>query len=185
MSGDATINNAGAISIGILGGNGLTRTGLSIDVNAADVSILVGTDNIKVQFDSTAANIELGTNGIRIKRGTSGQFWVANAAGDAAPVAMSGDATITNAGVLTLSASATVKPANYIVNEVPTGTLNGSNLIFTLANTPVVGKEQIFLNGLLQRPGASFDYVMSGATVTFNAGLAPGTTDSLIATYIK
>jgi hypothetical protein len=55
----------------------------------------------------------------------------------------------------------------FITREVPTGLIDGSNTIFTLANTSVAGSEQVFVNGVLQDEGASNDYTISGSTITF------------------
>ena len=74
-------------------------------------------------------------------------------------------------------------PSNFVVRETPSGTINGVNTTFTLANTPIAGTEQIYLNGLLQEPGAGNDYTISGATITYLT--APATGDRLKATYFK
>lgn len=71
---------------------------------------------------------------------------------------------------------------NYIVREAPTGAINGSNTSYVLANTPEAGTEQVFLNGLLQRPGAGNDYTISGDTITYLT--APVTGDWLVVSYI-
>jgi hypothetical protein len=53
--------------------------------------------------------------------------------------------------------------------EIPSGSVNGSNAVFTLSETPsVANTEQVFLNGLLQMAGAEADYTMAGGTITFN-----------------
>jgi hypothetical protein len=44
-------------------------------------------------------------------------------------------------------------PSSIVTRETPTGTVNGSNTTFTLANTPISGTEMVFLNGLLMEPG--------------------------------
>lgn len=74
-------------------------------------------------------------------------------------------------------------PANFVVRETPSGTINGSNATFTLANTPVSGTEEVYLNGLLQDPGAGNDYTISGATITMLNVPVPG--DKLRTTYMK
>jgi len=49
--------------------------------------------------------------------------------------------------------------------EEPTGTVNGSNVTFTLANTPVSSSSvKLYLNGIFQRQGT--DYTISSATIT-------------------
>lgn len=76
-----------------------------------------------------------------------------------------------------------INSADFIVRETPTGLVNGSNTTFTLAFTPVAGKEQVFLNGILQEPGAGNDYTISGATITYLT--APVTGDKIRVSYLK
>ncbi len=75
---------------------------------------------------------------------------------------------------------------NMVVREVPSGAINGSNVTFTLANTPLSGTLQLFLNGLLLDEGASNDYTLSGNTITMNYApeASPGSADKLLATYL-
>lgn len=54
-----------------------------------------------------------------------------------------------------------------VTRETPTGTINGSNTDFTLANTPVAGSESVYLNGILQDAGGGNDYTIAGAVITF------------------
>lgn len=73
---------------------------------------------------------------------------------------------------------------NFVYNETPSGTINGSNVTFTLANTPTSGKVTIYKNGVLQAP--TTDYTISGGTITFVT--APNTnpySDILTANYMK
>lgn len=66
--------------------------------------------------------------------------------------------------------------------ETPTGAVNGVNVTFTLAFTPVLGSEHIYKNGVLQLEG----YVMAGAVITFDT--APTTTpvpDKIRVSYRK
>lgn len=74
-------------------------------------------------------------------------------------------------------------PANVVTRETPSGSVNGSNTAFTLANTPIAGTEQVFLNGLLQEPGAGNDYTISGAAITYLT--APVAGDKIRVTYLK
>lgn len=71
----------------------------------------------------------------------------------------------------------------YICREVPTGTKNGSNQEFVLANTPASGTEMVFLNGLLQDAGAGNDYTITTNTITM--AIAPISTDKILVTYWK
>lgn len=72
---------------------------------------------------------------------------------------------------------------NFVDKETPSGTINGSNVTFTLANSPVAGSEHIYLNGILQEVGAGNDYTISGLTITYLT--APLTGEKLKATYRK
>lgn len=54
------------------------------------------------------------------------------------------------------------------VQETPSGTVNGSNVTFTLANTPAASSPVlVFLDGILQLLGGGEDYTISGTTITF------------------
>jgi hypothetical protein len=64
-----------------------------------------------------------------------------------------------------------------------TFTPNGSTTIFALAFTPSGDNLQVFLNGVLQEPGAGNDYTLSGLNITMLT--APATGDRLRATYLK
>jgi hypothetical protein len=66
-------------------------------------------------------------------------------------------------------------------DETPSGLVNSSNTVFTLANTPSPGASlQLFENGLLQNPSGN-DYSLSGNTITFT--IAPSTGSALLAWY--
>ena len=73
--------------------------------------------------------------------------------------------------------------SNFIDKEVPSGTINGSNTAFTLANSPVSGSEHVYLNGILQESGAGNDYTISGANITMLT--APLTGEKIRVTYRK
>lgn len=91
------------------------------------------------------------------------------------PATVSGDASKYLKGDGTW---ATIAPINFATNETPSGSINGSNVTFTLANTPITGSVQLYL-GLYQAPGN--DYTISGATITMTS--APLTGQTLIANY--
>jgi len=73
--------------------------------------------------------------------------------------------------------------SNFVTRETPSGSINGSNTAFTLANTPVSGSEEVFLNGQLLEPGAGNDYTISGANITMLT--APLTGEILRVNYRK
>jgi hypothetical protein len=71
------------------------------------------------------------------------------------------------------------------VQEVPAGTINGSNTVFTLTYTPSAGSLIFMVNGVAQNPfGSTRDFTISGATITMTTAPAGGATpDWLMATY--
>lgn len=79
-------------------------------------------------------------------------------------------------------ASAGAAP-NFAAAETPSGTINGSNATFTLANSPTGSSLELYKNGQLMIAGASADYTLSTSTITFNSGAIPKTGDALIAFY--
>lgn len=74
---------------------------------------------------------------------------------------------------------------NFWVRQTPVGTVNGTNRIFTFTALPdgTVGF-LLYVNGVLQRSGSSYEYVVSSTTITFNAGKAPPNGATLILTYV-
>ena len=72
---------------------------------------------------------------------------------------------------------------NYVFNAQLTGTINGTNAVFTLPSAPRSGTLMLYVNGLLMREGG--DYTRSGATVTFLAGAVPETGDWMSALYAR
>lgn len=79
--------------------------------------------------------------------------------------------------------SAGLLSTNFVDKEVPSGSINGSNTAFTLANTPTSGSEHVYLNGLLQESGAGNDYTISGTSITM--AVAPLTGEKLRVSYRK
>jgi hypothetical protein len=72
--------------------------------------------------------------------------------------------------------------SSIVWNEAPSGTINGANDTFTLSGAP--SGLLLSLNGLIQNEGITGDFVLSGATITFNTGSEPQIGDVLLATYI-
>jgi len=92
----------------------------------------------------------------------------------------------TNGQVLTwISSSNDWEPANpsatiLFVREVPSGTMDGTNKVFTLSFTPSPSASlTLWLNGVEQVP--TTDYAISSATITYT--VAPKSYDLMIAQY--
>lgn len=89
------------------------------------------------------------------------------------------DRDVTLSGNLTVSSNAVVA-GTYIPYEVPAGAIDGANVTFTFANSPLSQNHLIlFLNGLRQTPGA--DFTVAGAVATF--AVAPLGGDEVFASY--
>lgn len=157
----------------ILAGAGLTRTGQSIDIVTADASMTIGANSIQVHLDAAGA-ITVTASGIGINVGAAtGLQITSNALG-----------IKLNGASLTLGASGlsvTTPTPTFITREVPSGSINGSNTAFTLANTPTAGSEQVYLDGILQQSGAGNDYTISGNAITYLT--APLTAQVLLVSY--
>lgn len=127
----------------------------------------------------TAADASITISGSTIKGtpGTNGQI-IQTQAGVNSPATVSGDASIAVGGALTLNMS-TILTNHFACRETPSGTVNGSNVTFTLAHTPISGTEMVFLNGQCMNPTG--DYSISTATITFVT--APETGDIVRVTY--
>jgi hypothetical protein len=146
----------------VIAGAGMTRTGQQIDVIAADTSMQVNADSLQVKLDTRAITVAAGGIGVD----TNNSLTIAS---------------------LKLAANPAVifMKADYIIRETPTGTINGVNAAFTLAGTPVVGAEMLFLNGLLLESGAGNDYTIAGTNITMLTTSIPVTGDRLRCSYMK
>jgi len=169
-------------------GNGLTLVGTTFAVGAGNgIAVTSGTTSA-VGYGTRLITVD--SNGIGITDGTAGQLVVANGSSHASWATMSGDATLSSSGVLTINHTAStgfLKYSDEVINETPTGSVNGSNTSYTLANTPANGKSgtnsvMLYLNGQLLEPGAGNDYTISGTTITTT--FAPVTGDKLRAYYM-
>lgn len=65
-----------------------------------------------------------------------------------------------------------------VYNETPSGSINGSNVTFTLANAYIAGSLQVSLNGVTRDKGGDYS-----ESIGFNMVTAPATGDVLIAAY--
>ena len=161
-------------------GSGLSLNGSSFDVVAADTSLTVNSDNVQVRVGDGSLEV---SNGLRVKQGSAGQVYIANGSGVLTPTDLSGDVYgVSGSGSVTL-ADHIVRAANYVVRETPSGSVNDANTSFSLANTPVNGTDQVYLNGILQDPGVGNDYTISGAALNFQS--APSSGDKIRVTYLK
>jgi len=175
-NGTAVIQGSAGTSTQVLHGNASgTPTYAAVSLTA-DVSGILPIANGGLNLSAAPAN---------------GQLPIGNATGYTLAT-LTGTATVsvTNAaGSITLAvvtgSTGVVIATNFIVGETPTGTVDGSNVTFTLANTPITGKQIVYVNGTRQNPGAGNDYTISTATLTFLTGAIPQTGDVILVDYLK
>jgi len=90
--------------------------------------------------------------------------------------------TISDA-IVSASSSITLYDKQTIGNGI-TGVLDGVNNVFTLGHTPDINSEHIYINGVLQNAGATTDYTIVGAVITFSeSAVIPMSTDNLLVSY--
>jgi hypothetical protein len=125
---------------------------------------------------------------------TAGQFLAATSTSAFAPrsftngtgITITSDASATTIGV----SSAVLQAANFVPYEIPTGTVNGVNTDFVLANAPVTGSGglstlQVFVAGVRMQPNSN-DYAMfNSTTIRFQAGAIPQPGDVVSVLYFK
>jgi hypothetical protein len=92
--------------------------------------------------------------------------------------------SITNgAGSITIATTGVITSSSIVTEEVPSGTINGVNDTFTLANTPIAGTVRVYLRGLRRKSGPGNDYTISGTTLTMIT--IPQTGDAFFIDYFK
>jgi hypothetical protein len=182
MSG--AVNPAGAYVFSEAGtvskGNGF----VVIDPTTPDTAFTYGTTNMKwSQFSSAGSGVS------SVSVATANGF-AGSVSNPTTTPAITVSTTITgvlkgNGTAVSVATAGTdfMAPSDFITRETPTGTINGSNTTFTLANTPISGTEMVFLNGVLQDAGAGNDYTISGTTITMLS--APLSGDKIRASYQK
>lgn len=128
---------------------------------------------------------KIGSGQLAVARGGTGQDFSSTATGSllyfsstgtlaSLGIGTSGQTLIVSGGVPVWTSLAASTSWNWSIRETPSGSVDGSNTTFTLAHTPVSGKEAVYLDGLLMEPGAGNDYTISGATITMLSAPATG-----------
>jgi len=166
-------------------GNTQLAGNISDDKLAEDYIQTTEVDDVTIEFDESTGGL-----GLQIKDGGVDTLQLADEAvtedkldmydtpsiGEVLGYTANGMEWVTN------TVPGVVLETDVIVNEIPTGLINSSNVVYTLANTPFAGTVAVFLNGMYQAPGVGLDYTISGTTITFVK--APHTNSDLYVTYI-
>ncbi|MCO5251236.1 MAG: hypothetical protein M9949_07420 [Candidatus Kapabacteria bacterium] len=174
MSGDATISNAGVLTIGNdaittakIGNLQVTNAKLASGIDAtklADGSI----DNTEFQFlNGVTSNIQTQLDAKMTNALTNTNIFVGDASNVATGVAMSGDATISNAGVLTIGNDAitTAKIGNTQITNAKLATGIDAT---KLADGSIDNTEFQFLNGVTSNIQTQLDAKMTNALTNTN-----------------
>lgn len=183
-----------AISFSLIGstysaGTGLTLGGTAFSVNYGTTAATAAQGNDSritgaLQTSALGANIQTALGlALNAASGIAG-LTAGGVLAAAQHPALTGD--VTNAAgslatvVNTTAGTGFLKYGKIIMGEVPTGTVNGANTSFVLANSPQNGAIGVFLNGLRQK--LTTDYTIAAATITMVA--APQTSDVVTADYV-
>lgn len=157
------------------------HTAIGADVTVADGDRVVVSDSEGVIESSTITTDELDTLS-GVTSNIQSQIDTKQPIGSYI-TALTGDVTATGPGsAASTLVIATFVSSHVVTRETPSGLVNSSNTVYTLAFTPIAGTESVFLNGILMASGA-VDYSISSATITFVT--APATGDILRVSYIK
>jgi len=144
----------------------------------------IGGSNTQVQFNDGGS---FGGDSGLVFNKTTNTLTTTNISGSLTQLANGNSYLVAEDGVKITSSSAgqvSISTSKELVfNEKLSGTADGTNTKFTLANTPFDTSEiSLFVNGMLQTPNGltSFqDYSVTGSVVYFTTGSVP-TSDSLV-----
>lgn len=161
-----------------------TATSINGDTFTTGTYTLTGAAGKTLTFNNSL--ILAGTDGSTLNIGGGGTLG-SNAFTSTAYVPTTLTLTI-NGTTFDLSASRSWTVGSTVTTvsgEVPSGSLNGSNVTFTAAHTPIAGTLSITYNGLTIQP--IIDYTFSGTTATLvltgHFSSAPISTDYLLFNY--
>lgn len=175
----------------------ITVTGSADTGFIVDVATTLKTRISTLETEASAAQTAIGLNNDGTLTAFSGTSYLdAQASLKAALIALDTQVKanadhIGNVANLTTSSKANLVSAlneinaksvgDTYVRETPVGSIDGTNTIFTLSNSPIASTVQVFLNGVLQE--TTDDYTLSGTAVTFAS--APFSGDKVKVIYFK
>jgi hypothetical protein len=140
-------------------------------VDSSNVTFTLATDPI-------TGSVQLYQNGIRLKVTDDYTITGDTITFNTAPI--TGDILL--ADYATSTGTYATGSTSFIYNETPTGTIDGSNTAFDTSTNFVAGSILVYLDGQLQKPGGSYDYVETDSnTITFNT--APVLGSVLLVSY--
>ena len=168
---------------GTAGPCGTTGSGGTGGVNFVDAEFPAGTlDGTNAAFTlayapAPPASLEVFRNGMLLKQGNDYTI-----SGNALTFSSGAVPQPLDALVASYRVSVTIAGVGFIDQETPAGTVDGSNISFTLSQVPNPGGSlEVFRNGL--RLTSGLDYTASNNTVTFASGDVPQIGDVLLCSY--
>jgi hypothetical protein len=154
----------------VRGGNPMTAAELSGDCSTSGSNVATC-----AKINGTSIPTNSAANQVAITTGAATGAWAT--LGDTSAGALAETYNGTTHAFGTIS----VLSGTFADAEVPSGTINSSNVTFTLAHTPSpAGSLNCFENGVQQRAGGA-DYTLSTGTITY--GIAPPTGSTLDCFY--
>lgn len=156
FSGDVYIEGA------LYGGSPLD---IASDINATGVVVAHGGLSGSLTTLTDGSSYLVAGTGISITTGSNGQITIEST--------VTGGGSPGSGGLLT----------ELVLNEIPTGAIDGNNTAFTIASTPSdPSTVMLWLNGQLLTPGS--DFTVAGKNITFLCD-PPRTDDVLLSMYTK
>lgn len=141
------------------------------------------TDGINTTFSLSNAPNPTGTlmlyiNGVLQRPGSTNDYTISN------NTISTSIAPLPNSTLLATYKYVISPPAGNSTSwmEIPSGSVDGINSQFTIVDSPNPASSlMFFVNGVLQKQGVSFDYLLSGSVITMN--YIPNSGSNVIATY--
>ena len=129
---------------------------------------------------AVTGTVELYKNGVRQNPGLGNDYTVSGSTITMATAPLTG--SILLADYSTSTSQFTSGVTGFVTNQIPSGTVNGSNTTFTCGNSYVAGTLEVWINGLKQLP--TTHYVETTPTSgVFTMGDAPATGDNVLVNY--
>lgn len=175
-TGIVTLQSSGANTITTLAGAG------AAPFQAAEFSARIATPTTAANWDYTLYSTGGGGSVTAVSVVSTNGFTGTSSGGATPALTLTTSVTglLKGNGTAISAAAASDITAHYANQETPSGTINGTTTAFGLAHSQVLGTEQVFLDGILQRAGGT-DYTATASTITF--GTAPAGTDNLLVSY--
>lgn len=178
IAGDGLTWTTGVLSIATsAAGNALSLTSGVLDVNVSSTGgIQITSDELLLKIAADSA-LTVDVNGLTVASTIAGDglSWTAGVLAVVNKVS----ATLSNGFIYRGNGSDVATAYRDVVRDAPT---TSDQIEYTLAYAPLIGTEQVFVNGIMQESGALSDYTVTGSVITFTSANDP--TDKVQVTYL-